>query len=208
VNPIALPNLVLDLEASEILRTFDTFDPAEWSIVRNLDRWELAGDRIRGGAPDAPFHGQIFNRTPVVGDVALDFETRIVPPSYHDIVWLWNVRFDAEPWSGGYLGCLGGWWSNMAGIEKLPDYVPSSIAPSHATEPGRWYHVVSGSVGGTHFIVVDGVVTTFFTDPAVPDPAQPGYYGFGFYESQVEFRNLRVLHPAATPRTPPTYAPA
>ena len=117
---IDLIDRTIDLGASELLRSFDVFDPAEWTIVRHSPKWIAEPTRISGGGPAEPTHGQIFCATPVVGDVVLEFDARIIPPSYHDIVWFWNVRLDKEPWSAGYLGCLGGWWSGMAGIEKLP----------------------------------------------------------------------------------------
>ena len=203
---IDLLEKTLDLGASELLRSFDSFDRDEWSIVRHSPKWTVEPSRIVGGGPDEPTHGQIFCRTPVKGDVVLEFDARIIPPSYHDLVWFWNVRLGMVPWSAGYLGCLGGWWSGMAGIEKLPDYVPSSIAPSHVCEPGRWYHVVSGSSGSSHFIAVDGKLVTYFSDSATPDPGEPGYFGFGIYESHAEYKNLKVWRPALVPRSP-KYAP-
>ena len=203
---IDLPDRTIDLGASELLRSFDVFDPAEWSIVRHSPKWIVEPTRISGGGPAEPAHGQIFCATPVVGDVVMEFDARIIPPSYHDIVWFWNVRFDKEPWSAGYLGCLGGWWSGMAGIEKLPDYKTSAIAPSFRTEPGRWYHIVSGSLGFEHFIAVDGKLVTYFADAAVPDPSKPGYFGFGIFESHAEFTRLKVYRPHPTPR-PLAYLP-
>ena len=186
----------LRLSECELLHSFDTFDPADWTIVKHTPKWVVRPDRIVGGAPDEKHHGQIFFRTPVSGDVVMSFDARIVPPSYHDIVWFWNTRLgDAEPWTAGYLGCLGGWYSNMAGIEKLPKFVPSAIAPSFETEPGRWYHIVSGSLGAEHFIAVDGRLVTYFSDEAVPDPSTPGYFGFGVFESKAEFAHLRVYRP-------------
>ncbi len=196
---IELLDKTIDLAASELLRSFDTFSPDEWSIVRHAPKWTVEPKRIMGGGPDEPTHGQIFCKTPIKGDVVLEFDARIIPPSYHDLVWFWNTRLGKLPWSGGYLGCLGGWWSGMAGIEKLPDYVPSAIAPSHKCESGRWYHVVSGSSGSAHFIAVDGELVTYFSDAATPDPNEPGYFGFGIYESHAEYANLKVYRPAAIP---------
>ena len=198
----------LRLSACELLHSFETFDPAQWSIVKHTPKWTVEPGRIVGGGPDEPHHGQIFFNEPVKGDVVLEFDARILPPSYHDIVWFWNTRFGGspEPWSAGYLGCLGGWYADMAGIEKLPDYKPSAIAPSFRTEPGRWYHIVSGSLGFEHFIAVDGKLVTYFADAAVPDPSQPGYVGFGIFESHAEFTRLKVYRPHPTPR-PLAYLP-
>ena len=186
---------ILRLADCELLYDFKTFDPADWTIIRHTPKWVVQPDRISGGGPDEPHHGQIFFKTPVKGDVVMEFDARIIPPSYHDLVWFWNTRLDVEPWSAGYLGCLGGWFADMAGIEKLPAFRPSAIAPSFPTEPGRTYHIVSGSLGPEHFIAVDGRLVTYFADEDVPDPAQPGYFGFGVYESHAEYRNLRVYRP-------------
>lgn len=196
----------LRLADCDLLHEFKTFDPADWTIVKHTPKWIVEPNRISGGGPDEPHHGQIFFKTPVKGDVVLEFDARILPPSYHDLVWFWNVRFDAEPWSAGYLGCLGGWFADMAGIEKLPVYRPSAIAPSFPTEPGRTYHIVSGSLGFEHFIAVDGKLVTYFADEDVPDPSQPGYFGFGIYESHAEYRNLKVYRPKPKPR-PLVYEP-
>ncbi len=205
-NEIIVIGNTLRLSESELLYSFDTFDPADWTIVKHAPKWTVARDWISGGGPDEPTHGQIFFKTPVKGDVVLEFDARILPPSYHDIVWFWNTRFGTEPWSAGYLGCLGGWYADMAGIEKLPDYVPSAIAPSFPTEPGRTYHIVSGSLGHEHFIAVDGKLVTYFSDRAVPDPNEPGYFGFGIFESHAEYSHLKVYRPHAVPR-PLVYAP-
>lgn len=201
---IELLRQTVELERCELLRDFATFDPREWNIVKHAPKWVVAPDVIRGGSPDEPTHGQLFCRTPFVGDVVMDFEARIVPPSYHDIVWFWNTKLvDEEPcWSGGYLGCLAGWWANMAGIEKLPTYDPSAIAPSHGTEPGRWYHVVSGSCGDEHFVVVDGRLVVYVADSRPADVATPSHVGFGIYESQCEYRRLKVWRPRPERRTP------
>ena len=193
----------LRLSESELLHSFDKFDPSDWTIVTHSPKWMVEPDRITGGGPDEPHHGQIFFKEPVKGDVVLEFDAKILPPSYHDIVWFWNTRFggEPEPWSAGYLGCIGGWYADMAGIEKLPSYRPSAIAPSFPTEPGRWYHIVSGSLGFEHFVAVDGRLVAYMADADVPDPAEPGYFGFGIFESHAEFRRLKVYrpHPAVRP---------
>lgn len=197
----------LDLGKSELLRKFDSFDPADWTITKGTPKWTVNRDSIVGGSPDEPTHGQIFYKEPVCGDVVLEFDAVILPPSYHDIVWFWNTDFGGNPWGAGYLGCLGGWWSDMAGIEKLPDYLVSAIAPSFKTEPGCKYHIVSGSMGASHFIIVDGELVTYFADKNTPDPARPGYFGFGIYESCAAYSNLKVYRPSWTDLGERKYVP-
>lgn len=196
----------LDLSASAVLYRFDAFDPADWSVVRGSPRWKVSRRKISGGSPDEPTHGQIFFRRPVRGDVVMEFDARIVPPSYHDLVWFWNVDFGAEPWGAGYLGCLGGWWSGSAGIEKLPDYTVSSIAPSFDAKPGVKYHVVSGSIGGSHFIIVGGKLVSYLADGAYPR-GRAGHFGFGIYESMAEYSKLVVYRPHWTKLDEPKYVP-
>ena len=191
----------IDLARSEIVREFDTFDPREWSIVVDSPKWEVLPDRIVGGGPDVRTHGQIFFSEPVEGDVVMSFDAKLLPPCDHDLVWFWNTRLDAKPWGEGYLGCLGGWFSDMAGIEKLPDCGVSAIAPSFRTQSGKSYHIVSGSVDGIHFIFVDGKLVTFFADKHYPKDGA-SHFGFGIYESHAEYSNLTVYRPSWTPLTP------
>jgi len=204
---INLINIDLDLSRSEVIYDFKEFDPADWTITRNPPEWVVTKDAVTGGGPDEPYHGQIFYKTPVMGDVVLEFDAELIAPSYHDLIWWWNTRLDKEPWGDGYLGCLGGWFANLAGIEKSPIFQPSSIAPSCEIFPGKTYHIISGSCQGVHFIVVDGKMVTYLTDPTPPDPATPGYFGFGVYQSHAAYRNLKVLRPFGIPHTN-KYTPA
>ena len=206
---IELLRQTIETADCEVLRDFTSFDPEEWSIVKGPLSWKVTGETILGGAPDAPTHGQLFCKTPVTGDVILEFDARIVPPSYHDIVWFWNTTFCADDevrWAGGYLGCMAGWWNNLTGIERLPFYDPNAVAACHATEPGRWYHIVSGSSKDEHFINIDGKTVFLMTDSKPADVTHPNYFGFGVYESMCEYRALKVFKAVATPRRP-VYAP-
>ena len=85
-------------------------------------------------------------------------------------------------------------------------HTPSAIAPSFPTAPGRTYRIVSGSPGTEHFIAVDGRLAVYFADVDVPDPSEPGYFGFGVFESHAEYANLRVYRPHPR-RRPLVYVP-
>jgi len=186
----------LDLEHSELLYSFDGFSSEDWTVFRHGSegKWKFRDNSLVGGGFAEEHHGQIFYKTPVKGDVVLEFDARTVAPSYHDLVWLWGVRFGEKDWNAGYLGCLGGWWSDMTGIESLnASYTPSCINRDMKLEPGRWYHIVSGSVKGVHFIVVDGRLITRFA--TATDCEQDGYFGFGFYHSYCEYAHLKVWRP-------------
>ncbi|MCQ2379189.1 MAG: hypothetical protein MJ016_08330 [Victivallaceae bacterium] len=200
---ISLIDKQIDLDRAVLLKEFDSFDLAEWPHVWRKPRWRVENGRLVGGDPDEDTYGEIFYKTPFTGDVVLEFDAEIIAPSYHDIVWFWNTRLffgeerkrHAEIWGDGYLGCLGGWYANYAGIERTPSYQPSVIAPSFPVEAGKSYHIVSGGAGTRQFIAVDGKLVTYFTDPAVPDTRTPGYIGFGIFESCVAYSNLRVWRP-------------
>lgn len=208
VLPKYLVGYNLDLEHSELLYSFDEFRPEDWTIFKHgsQPKWEFRGKTLAGGGLAESKHGQVFYKTPVKGDVVMEFDARTIAPSYHDIVWLWGARFDEDPWNAGFLGCLGGWWDDLAGIESLnTTYVPSAIHRNAKLEPGRWYHVISGTVKGVNFIVVDGKLVTRYATP--PQPEREGYFGLGFYESYCEYANLKVWRPAVT-GAPRQYAPA
>ncbi|MCQ2379385.1 MAG: hypothetical protein MJ025_00450 [Victivallaceae bacterium] len=190
-------------DKSELLMEFNGFDLADWPHVWRTPGWRVEDNRLVGGSADEDTYGEIFYKTPIQGDVVLEFDAEILAPSYHDMVWFWNTRLyfgeeqrkHPEIWGEGYLGCLGGWYGDLAGIERLPGYRPSVIAPSCPVEPGRSYHIVSGGCGARQFIVIDGRLVTFFTDPQTPDPSEPGFIGFGIFESCVAYSNLKVWRP-------------
>lgn len=195
MNTVTILDKIIDLNLSEVIYDFKQFVPEDWNIIRHTPKWVVTGDAITGGGPDEPCHGQIFYKTPVKGEAILEFDAELIAPSYHDLIWWWDTRLDRDPWGDGYLGCLGGWFGNLAGIEKSPTFKPSMISPSFEIEPGRSYHIVSGTCGGVLFIAVDGKMVSFMTDPQPPDPETPGYFGFGVYESHARYRNLKVMRP-------------
>lgn len=206
-NIIQIIGMDLDVSGSEVIYDFRKFVPEEWNIIRHTPEWIVTSDAITGGGPDEPCHGQIFYKTPVMGEVILEFDAELVAPSYHDLIWWWDTRLDQDPWGDGYLGCLGGWFNNLAGIEKSPAFKPSAIAPSFEIGPGKKYHIVSGTCGGVQFIAVDGKLVSFMTDPRPPDPSTPGYFGFGVYASHARYSNLKVRRPCFTSH-PCVYKPA
>ena len=89
--------------------------------------------------------------------------------------------------------------SYYAGIEKLPTFRPNAIGLFQALVPERTYHVVSGSAGGVVFLAVDGELVIYQTDPNPPDPRKPGFFGFGLYQSEVEYRDLKLYRPQLRP---------
>ena len=194
----------IELAQSEVLHDLRRSSPEQWGLRRGGGRWEVTADGLRAYhmPDDKMLHGQIFYVEPIVGDVMLEFDARLLPPSSHDLVWLWQTSFEAMPWGEGYLGCLGGWYGDYTGIEKLPTFEPSAIFAAHPLETGRDYRIVSGTVGGIVFIALDGELLLRFADPRPVANSNPGFIGFGFYQSDVEYRNIRISRPRTTPRMP------
>ena len=194
----------IDPACAEVLCDLRTTSASEWTIRRGTGRWEIADGVIRGfyTPGSEALHGQIFHEKPLTGDVMLEFDARLPAPSRHDLVWLWQTSFESTPWGEGWLGCLGGWYGNYAGIEKLPTFEPSAIFAARPLETDRFYRIVSGSVGGIVFIALDGELLLRFADPHPVSPEKSGHIGFGLYQSNVEYRNIRVLRPHPLPRRP------
>ncbi len=190
-------------EDSELLFAFDQFTPEDWSIVRGAGEWRMENGSLQGVWHDdgRGRHGQIFYRYPVAGDILLEFDARLLPPSRHDLIWLWQTSFEEKPWGEGYLGCIGGWYGDYVGIEKLPRFRPSLFGVWRPLVSGETVHVLSGTVGGDAFVALNGELVSFFADPAPPAADKPGYFGFGIYQSAAEYRNLRVYRPKPRPVT-------
>jgi len=191
---VKLISHIVELDDVNLLFDFQTFSPEDWTITRHSPPWQVAPDAITGGKPDEETHGQIFYKTPVPGDVVLEFDAELLGDCTHDIIWWWATSLDQQPWGAGYLGCLGGWWNNLSGIEKSPAFEPSCIVPTTPIQPRTKYHIISGGAGAMQFIFVDGALSCYMTDP---DSAtrKGGYFGFGVYESHVRYSNLKVYRP-------------
>jgi hypothetical protein len=156
----------------------------EWDVE---DGW-LTG-RNRGNFP-----GMVISRRDFPGPVMLDFEARTMPPCTHDINWMWSGSWDEKTNTRGlaYVAGLQGWWDGKIGFEKSPDYRLNCGTQYLRFEPGRTYHIQSGSIGGHIFCAVDGTLALEVTDPDPIDQNQYGRIGFEAYCSQIQIRALRV----------------
>ena len=164
----------------------------DWSIN---DGW-LTGINPKQGP------GLIFSKADYSGDVMLDFEARTVPPSTHDIDWMFHACWDLHKQARGtaYVGVMPGWWDGKLGIEKSPDYKLLALRPLPGFEPGRTYRVQSGVIAGHVFIFVDGFLMLELTDPDPIDSSRSAKIGFEAYASMIQVRNLTVYSPAVVPR--------
>ena len=154
----------------------------------NMEDGWLTG-RNRGNFP-----GMILSKSDFLGPVMLDFEARTLLPSTHDINWMWSGSWDDETNTRAlaYVAGLEGWWTGKVGFEKSPEYRLNCATQYLRFEPGRTYHIQSGSIGGHIFVVVDGVLALEATDPDPIDQNRYGKIGFEAYCSQIQIRNLKI----------------
>ena len=193
MKKICLVGKIIDLSSSSVLHEFKSFNADGWTAV-GKPKWEITNSSIIGG-PEALTHGQLFYKTPCQGDIIMEFDARLIAPSDHDIIWWYRISLETKPWGRGYLACLGGWYRNLAGIESVPDFALSATSNSCRVEPGEWYHIVGGVIGNHHFIEVNGRVVLELLDPNSLPANHNGHFGFGVYQSHVEYRNLLIYAP-------------
>ena len=109
-----------------------------------------------------------------------------------------SIQFDyTDP---GYVGGLNGWWVKQSGIERYPGCSPRALS-GFIAESGKEYHIQTGIIKDTCFMVVDDkLVLTFTDDNPINDP-ECNRVGLGIYCSKIAFRKFRlyraIVHPAA-----------
>lgn len=182
----------------------DRFD-VDWHV--HSGDWRVEGDWLTGRHPEnSP--GMVFLRGSFPGNVLVEFEARTVPPSTHDINFMWNGCWDETRNERGvaYVAGLQGWWDGKVGIEKSPEYRLNVGTPLFPFEPGRTYFIQGGSIDGHCFIAVDGRVLLEVTDPDPIDTSRYDRVGFEAYCSMIQIRNVRVRRLVWT-ATDPRYEP-
>jgi 3-keto-disaccharide hydrolase len=200
---LAMADRTIDLEQSELLFQ-DDFASSEtreqnWLEVGDA-AWAIEDGVLEGKWRDDRElrHGQIFTRKEFSGDILITFDAQTVPPSDHDIIWWWGVKLnqDNRNWEHGYLGAIGGWWSNQAGIEKIEGRsVYMAKTPLFKLEAGKQYKIQCGTAGNTLFFFANGELIMEFVDPKPFTQNTPGRIGFGIYQSHIKFSNLKVYAP-------------
>ena len=184
----------IDLSRSTVLYETRFADLDGWQVVGDA-RWRAEDNGLVGSLADGGVHGQIFLAKECDGDIIMQFDAATVLPSNHDIIWWWHTELEGGTCGKGYLGALAGWYSGKAGIEKTPEGRLYGGTPLFTFEPGRKYHVVSGSIGGLSFIAVDGRLIFELADPDPFPAGHRGHVGFGVYQSAVRYENLKVYAP-------------
>ncbi|MCC7300024.1 MAG: hypothetical protein IT583_02975 [Verrucomicrobia bacterium] len=174
-------------------------DVSSWIPVGNAS-WEVDDGALVGRCANGSLeHGQLFSAQTFAGDILLEFYAQTVLPSDHDIIWWWQTELteDNTSWKRAYLGALGGWWSNRAGIERLDgEKEVMATTPLFKLEPGRKYKIHSGCIDGSSFIFVDGALIIEFKDPDPVDPGKALRIGFGVYRSTIRIEELTVYKPS------------
>jgi hypothetical protein len=183
-----------DLAKAQPLVQFDEFDLADWISV-GTPPWHSEGSFIEGGKIGETNHGQLFYKEPFPGDVVLEFDAQVVPPCTHDLIWWFRTELKNQAWGNGYLGGLGGWYNNRAGLERAPDFKLFTSTGAFKLKPGQWYHIVSGIIDNSLFTFVDGELINELCDPTPIPPSTPGHIGFGVYQSMARFTRLKIHRP-------------
>jgi hypothetical protein len=177
-----------------------------FSAVTLSDDWEIATgewwmeDGWLTGRINKNGGGLIYSKSSYTGDIMLDFYGRSVPPSTHDLNFVWR----AEGWDHekddagiGYIAGLNGWWTGKTGIEKYPGC--DILATTSAVEfiSGTTYHIQAGIVQDMCFIFVDDKLVLEMKDPYPIDPEKYGKVGFGTFFSFIQVRDLQIFRLAS-----------
>lgn len=155
--------------------------------------WYYKDGWIIGRNP-GEFPGMIVSKSHYYGNVMVDFRAKIVSPSTHDINVMWNGSWDesTNTRSVAYVAGVNGWWRDMVGIEKSPDYKLNVGNPLFKASPDREYHIQAGSVNGHCFVLIDGREIVEITDPDPIDQNKYGLIGFEAYASMIAIREVSV----------------
>lgn len=171
------------------------FEAASGSWQADETGW-LTGEIRRNGG------GILYSRASYEGDMMLDFDAMAVPPCQNDLNFVWKTcgwNYEKNDADRGYIGGLGGWWLNRAGIEKYPSCTPFVSTGLCPLEAGKQYHITAGSIRGHCFLFVDGALVVEMRDPTPEALADCGRFGLGTYASCIRFTALTVYEPYAEP---------
>ena len=194
--------LQCDIEEGELLFADDfPTGPIDDRWIVSTGTWE-AKDGILTGESRTNDGDLIYTKQQIPGDIILDFYGTMIPPCDNDLNFLF--RSDGLYHEKGdnftsYIGGLNGWWVKQSGIERYPGCKPRALS-GFIAESGKEYHIQTGIVGDTCFLVVDDkLILTFTDDNPINDP-DCNHVGLGIYCSKIAFRQFRVyraiVHPA------------
>jgi hypothetical protein len=156
-------------------------------------KWTVEDGWLTGKNPDESA-GMAFLKLDFPGNVLLEFECRSVPPSTHDINFIWNGEWSPglNSCGNGYIGSICGWYTNRIGIEKSPDYRLRATTPNNDFIPGRIYKVQAGNYNGTCFIFIDGKLALEVNDPYPLDSTRYAKVAFCAWSSHIQIKNIII----------------
>lgn len=152
--------------------------------------------------------GLIYTNRSFKDDVILDIYAQAVPPCDNDLNFSWHAdgwNYEKQDASKGYIGGLGGWWLNRAGIEKYPECRLFSSTGVYPLESGKTYHIVAGSINGHCFIFADDELVIEVKDPSYETILDYGRVALGTYASKIRFKSFKVFK-AEAEKTKFTYS--
>jgi hypothetical protein len=156
-------------------------------------QWTVDVGWLTGRNPDESA-GMAFLKHDFPGNILLGFECRTVPPSTHDLNFMWNGEWSQSLNSCGnaYIGSICGWYTKRIGIEKSPDYRLRATVPNNDFVPGRTYNVLAGTINGTCFIFIDGKLAVEVNDPYPLDNTKYSKIAFCAWSSYIQIRNIVI----------------
>lgn len=192
------------VEPGELLWQDDFTDPdlsKRWEISRG--EW-TSGDGVCRGLFRTHGGGLIYSLEQMPeGDIMLDYYGKILGPCENDLNFAFRTRgwdYSINDADKGYIGGLAGWYVNRSGIEKYPGCHLYALTEAFKAEPDREYHIQTGIIGTTAFLVVDGVVLVTMNDPEPINDPDCNRVGIGTFCSWIEVRDFKVYRPKLTPQ--------
>jgi len=198
---LKLLNKGIELIKSRILfKTIITRDNFDDNFITYNSKWTVEEGWITGRNPNETA-GMAILKHNFPGNILLDFEAATIPPSTHDINFMWNGEWNDRLNSCGnaYIGSICGWYSNRIGIEKSPDYKLIASTPHYSFEPGRIYRIQAGTIDGNCFIFIDGKLAIELNDPDPLDTSRYTKVAFTAWSSCIRIRNIMIRQPEWTP---------
>jgi hypothetical protein len=194
MHTLQLINKEIDITNSKILfNTIITEGNFAEHFETHNSKWTVSDGWITGRNPEESA-GMAIMKQDFPGNILLEFDCRTVPPSTHDINFMWNGEWsdDLNSCGNAYIGSICGWYSGRAGIEKSPENKLSATIPNDGFVPGMTYRVHAGSVDGDCFISIDGKLAVELTDPDPIDNRLFTKVAFTAWSSCIQVRNIII----------------
>jgi hypothetical protein len=191
---LTLVDKEIDLNKSSILfSTTVTPDNFTEHFITHNSQWSVEGEWITGLNP-VESAGMAIMKHDFPGNILLDFEAGTIPPSTHDINFMWNGEWNDGLNSCGnaYVGSICGWYDRRVGIERSPGYKLIATTPNNNFEPGRIYRIQAGNIDGNCFIFIDGRLAIELNDPDPLDTKKYTKIAFTAWSSHIRIRNILI----------------